>query len=153
MISSSLLVESFFVHSIITLFSFVSKISFSIIFSILQKTYVLNIFQNIFIPFFKLFNINTEFISPFLTGLLELTNGVTTITTVTSKNLTINVITCAFLLGFGGISIMLQVLSIISKSDISIKPYILGKLLHGTLAAFYTFIIINNFSYFNYLNL
>ena len=55
------------------------------------------------------------------------------------------------LLGFGGISIMLQVLSIISKSDISIKPYILGKLLQGLLAAFYTFLIINNFSYFDYL--
>ena len=28
--------------------------------------------------------------------------------------------------GFGGISVLLQVFSIISKSDISIKPYILG---------------------------
>ena len=98
-------------------------------------------------------NIDINFIIPILTGILELTNGVSAVSAIASKNLGINIVACAFLLGFGGISIMLQVLSITSKSDISIKPYILGKLLHGTLAAFYTFLILNNFSYFNYLNI
>ena len=102
---------------------------------------------------FNLLNINTKFIIPIFTGLLELTNGVTSIASIASKNLSINVILCSFLLGFGGISIMLQVLSIISKSDISIKPYLLGKLLHGFLAAFYTFLVINSFSYFSYLQI
>ena len=112
---------------------------------------MLNLLKILLVPCFNLFNINTEFIIPILTGILELTNGVTAIASVASKNLAINITTCAFLLGFGGISIMLQVLSIISKSDISIKPYILGKLLQGLLAAFYTFLIITHFSYFNYL--
>lgn len=139
------------INSIVLIGGFI--ILFGIILSILQKTQILNLLRILFIPFFNLININTEFITPILTGLLELTNGVTTISSVISKNLGINVILSAFLLGFGGISIMLQVLSITSKSDISIKPYILGKLLHGILAAFYTFIIINNFSYFNYLQI
>ena len=54
------------------------------------------------------------------------------------------------LLGFGGLSILLQVLSITSKTDLSIKPYIYGKLLHGILAAFYTFIFIKIFPFFNF---
>ena len=124
---------------------------FGIILSIFQKTYILNILKNLLVPCFNLFNISTDFIIPILTGILELTNGITAVSCVASKNLAINIIIYAFLLGFGGISIMLQVLSIISRSDISIKPYILGKLLHGTLAAFYTFLIINHFSYFSYL--
>jgi len=139
------------INSVVLIGGFI--VLFGIIFSILQKTYILSFIKIPLVPIFNLFNINTNFIIPILTGILELTNGVTAIATIASKNLGINIISCAFLLGFGGISIMLQVLSITSKSDISIKPYILGKLLHGILAALYTFVIINNFSYFIYLTI
>lgn len=139
------------INSVILIGGFI--VLFGIILSILQRTYIINILKNLFVPCFNLFNISTDLIVPILTGILELTNGVTTVSCIASRNLAINIIICAFLLGFGGISIMLQVLSIISKSDFSIKPYILGKLLQGTLAAFYTFAIINNFSYFSYLKI
>lgn len=139
------------INSVVLIGGFI--VLFGIIFSILQKTHTLNFIKLILIPLFNLLSIDTKFIVPILTGILELTNGVSAISAIASKNLGINIISCAFLLGFGGISIMLQVLSITSKSDISIKPYILGKLLHGTLAAFYTFLILNNFSYFNYLQI
>ena len=82
---------------------------------------------------------------------IELTSGVSLIATIPSVNLGINVVFTAFILGFGGVSILLQVWSIISNSDISIKPYILGKLLQGLFASIYTFLIISNFSYFKYL--
>ena len=52
--------------------------------------------------------------------------------------------------GFGGISVLLQVFSIISKSDISIKPYILGKLLQGIFAGFYTYIALKYISILNF---
>ena len=139
------------INSVILIGGFI--VLFGIVLSILQKTYILNFLKIPFIPIFNLLNIKTEFITPILTGILELTNGVTTISTIPNKTLATNIIISAFLLGFGGISIMLQVLSIISKSDISIKPYILGKLLQGIFSAFYTFIIINNFTYFNYLSI
>ena len=139
------------INSVLLIGGFI--ILFGIILSILQKIHILNFFKLLLLPVFNLLNVNTEFIIPILTGFLELTNGVTAISCIASKNLAINIILSAFLLGFGGISIMLQVLSIISKSDISITPYILGKLLHGLLAALYTFLIINNFSYFNYLQI
>ncbi len=139
------------INSVLLIGGFI--ILFGIVLSILQRTHMLDFIKLPLIPIFNLLNIDINFIIPMLTGFLELTNGVSSISSIASKNLSINVIACAFLLGFGGISIMLQVLSIISKSDISIKPYILGKLLQGFLAAVYTFIIINNFSYFNYLQI
>ena len=137
------------INSVVLIGGFI--ILFGIILSILQKTSILNLLKIPLLPIFNLLNIKTEFIIPIFTGILELTNGLATISSIPNPNLAINIIISAFLLGFGGISIMLQVLSITSKSDISIKPYILGKLLQGLLAAFFTFLIINRFSYFDYL--
>ena len=74
------------------------------------------------------------------------------ISTIPCKNISINIILTSFLLGFAGISILLQVYSIIAKSNISIKPYIVGKILHGIIAALYTTIFIYMFPIFN-LNL
>ena len=47
---------------------------------------------------------------------------------------------CSILLGFGGLSVFLQVLSITSKYDLSIKTYVLGKFFQGIIAGFYTYI-------------
>lgn len=138
-------------HSIIIIGGFI--VFFSIILSILQQSHVFALCYTLLVPFFHFFHMNPSLIIPILTGLLELTNGIMAITAIPSKNLAISIVLTAFLLGFGGISITLQVLSIISKSDISIKPYILGKLLHGTLAAFYTYLIIHHFIYFSYLRI
>ena len=87
-----------------------------------------------------------------MAGIIELTNGISLVTSTATKTISINIILCAFLLGFGGISVLLQVLSIVSKSDLSIKKYIYGKLLQGIIAAIYTYILINMLPMFN-LNL
>ena len=125
---------------------------FSVIISILKTSNILGIFSNILIPAFNLLHIPTSFISPFLTGILEITNGISLISGIHIKAITINILFAAFLLGFGGISVLLQVLSITSKTDLSIKPYIFGKFLHGILAATYTFLFIQLIPFFN-LNL
>ena len=84
------------------------------------------------------------------TGILEITNGIQLISEIKLKQISINIILTAFLLGVGGISVLLQVLSIVSKSDLSMKPYIIGKILQGFFAAFYTFWMIQIFPVFNF---
>ena len=101
-------------------------------------------------PVFTFFNIDTSFVSPLLSGFLEITNGINLISNISCKKISINIIFTAFLLGIGGISVLLQVLSITSKTDLSIKPYIYGKLLHGIFAALYTYIFINFIPFFNF---
>lgn len=115
-------------------------IVFSCIISILNESGITNIIVTFFTPFFKILNINTSFINGLFTGLFEITNGINIISNIYINNITLNLIFTSLLLGFGGISIMLQVLSIVSKTDLSIKPYILGKALQGIIAAFYTYI-------------
>lgn len=123
---------------------------FSVILSILQNSHIIDIFSNFISTIFKYLNIDTSLSSGFVTGIIELTNGVKITCTLNNKLISPNIILCAFLLGFGGFSILLQVLSITSKSDLSIKPYIIGKLMQGLFAAFYTYIAIKNIPFFNF---
>lgn len=123
---------------------------FSVIISILNNTGTFDALSKTLSPVLSIFHIPAQFANGILSGIVELTNGVSIVSTIKIKAISINVIVCAFLLGFGGISILLQVLSIISSSDISIKPYIIGKLMQGTFASLYTYIFISNFTFLNF---
>lgn len=116
---------------------------FSVIISILQNSKILYTLSSLISPLLNTFNIPTSYASGIITGVLELTNGISSISQITNKSISVNVIICAFLLGFGGVSIALQILSITSKAKISIKPYLIGKFLQGIFAAFYTYIFFN----------
>ena len=122
---------------------------FSVVISILNSSGCLELISSFLSPIFKTFGIPSKYIKGIVIGLIELTNGVCSIALIASKNISTNVIICAFLLGFGGISVALQVLSITSKNGISIKPYLLGKFLQGCFAALYTYLILNNFCFLN----
>ena len=126
---------------------------FSVILSILKNTHFIDILAQMVHPIFSLFGINNiSFSNSFISGIIELTNGIMHISSIPYKEISVNIIICSFLLGFGGFSVLLQVFSIISKSDISIRAYFIGKVLHGMFAALYTFIFIYIFPIFN-LNL
>ena len=123
---------------------------FSVIISILKASHFLQLLASIISPLFSFIGIPAELSRHILTGILEITNGINGVASVHLKAISINIIVTAFLLGFGGVSVMLQVLSIISKTDLSPKPYIIGKILHGIIAAIYTFVFINCFPMFNF---
>lgn len=136
------------ISTIMTIGGFV--VLFSVIISILNSSNAINAISTILSPIFNFLNIPNDFCNCFIISFLEITNGINLISNVHIKNISINIIFTALFLGFGGISILLQVLSITSKTDLSIKPYIIGKILHGVLAAFYTFIFIYAVPFFNF---
>lgn len=111
---------------------------FSVVLSILSSLEILtgmaNLLANFGIPYDIAFS--------FLTGLIELTNGIQVASTCYNTFPLPCLLTCSFLLGFGGLSVLLQVFSIIAKSKISIKPYFYGKILQGFLSVILTFILI-----------
>ena len=114
---------------------------FSSIISILNSSKIINIISLILNPIFDFLNIDIGFSIPFINGLVEITNGINSISNILSKKISINIMLVSFLLGLGGLSIFLQVLSIVSTTDLSIKPYILGKLLQGILSSFYSYLL------------
>lgn len=113
---------------------------FSVLLSILNNTKILTI-TSLFIS--NILHIKPDYIVGLMTGFLEFTNGLYKISTIHSKMLSINLVLSSFIIGFGGISVTLQVLNIISKNKLSIKTYILGKLLHGIISGLYTFLILS----------
>lgn len=123
---------------------------FSVIISILNKSRILELASYALYPILKLLNVNSSFASSILSGIIELTNGVSIVSGIANKSISANIIICAFLLGFGGISVMLQVLSITSKSDLSIKKYMIVKILQGIIAASYTYILLSTIPTLNF---
>lgn len=117
---------------------------FSIIISILNSLnfidFIAKVFYTIGIPI--------EYGKSILTGLLELTNGVNAVSAIHSKHMSSQIIVAAFLLGFAGFSIFLQIFSIAAKNNLSMKPYFVGKIFQGLIAAIYTFVILNCFDFF-----
>ncbi len=105
----------------------------------------------------NLFNLNSELIAIGINGLFEITSAINRIASplVLASYLDKLVMT-SLILGWGGLSVHCQVISIISKSNISIVPYIIGKLLQGSFSAVYTFLLVKflpiNLPIFNTLN-
>lgn len=114
---------------------------FSVIISIFNKSHIINLVNLLLGPIFHIFNITPEFANGIINGLFEITNGLQQISIIPIKNISFSIIICAFILGFGGVSVILQVYSFTSKTDISIKPYILGKFFQGIISALLTFLL------------
>ena len=105
---------------------------FSVIVSMLNSSKILNIFCTFLSSLLNILKIPASYSSSIITGIIEVTNGVKLASIGTNS---FSIIICSFLLGFGGISVLLQVLSITSEAKISIKPYIIGKFLQACLSA------------------
>lgn len=86
---------------------------------------------------------STRWAERLLTGLIELTSGVWTLTGDGSTSGKLSM--AAFLLGWAGLSVHCQVLSFIGGSGLSVKTYIGGKLLHGGLSALFIGLLLRVF--------
>lgn len=115
---------------------------FSVIISILENSGTFHFLSD----FLENFGISKITTTSFSAGIFELTTGLKKLSIVGTKNLNQIIILASFLLGFGGLSVILQVYSCISKTDLSIKPYIIGKILHGFISVFYTIILLYVFN-------
>lgn len=122
---------------------------FSVIISILNTTGTLSLLSTFLKPILALIGFDLDFAKPLLSGMIELTNGVNSVANIHIKSISQNIILCAFLLGFGGFSVLLQVFSIVAKTDLSMKKYFFGKLLQGFFAGLYTFLALKFIPFIN----
>ena len=82
------------------------------------------------------FGMTAEWAQRLLTGVVEISSGVWTLSG--DGTLTGRLTMAAFMLGWAGISVHCQVLSFLGDSGLSPRTYLMGKLLHGGLAALFT---------------
>lgn len=70
-------------------------------------------------------------------GIFELSGGTRAISE-TQLSMTGKLVTSAFIVGFAGLCVHMQVAAVVAKHHLSLFPYILGKALHGALSALLT---------------
>jgi len=75
-----------------------------------------------------------------LAGILEMTQGVKLISALEISEL-LKVIIITMILSFGGFSVHMQVLGIISDAKIKYKPFLLARVLHAILSGGFAFIL------------
>ncbi len=81
---------------------------------------------------------------PLLMGFMELTGGISAISSA-HLSLAAKLVLSALAAGFAGVCVHLQTMSVVASKNLSLKPYIMGKLLHGILAALYTLCLLKAF--------
>lgn len=117
-------------------------IFFSVLTNIFSNTNISFYLSKIIDSFLHILGFSKEMSLPIINGTMEVTGGISELSLL--KNIDyIELLPCvAFVLGFGGFSVCMQVNSIIASTDLSIKPYILGKFLQGIISSILTFLMI-----------
>ncbi len=83
----------------------------------------------------------SSIINAIVSGLCEFSTGVLKVS-VLDTDIFYKLIMTSFIVGFSGISVHLQVMSVTAEAGLSLKPYILGKALHGIIAAVFTAVVL-----------
>lgn len=116
---------------------------FSILTTILEKSGILLLLAKLLFH-----GISTETAYSILTGILEVTNGINRVATL-SLPLLHKLIITSILTGFAGFSVHLQTLSVITNSAISFKRYLLGKLIQSFNSGAITYLLLTKTSFSN----
>lgn len=77
-------------------------------------------------------------------GLLEISTGVYN-ASAAALGLSERLILTSAIIGFAGLSVHFQVMGIVSKTDLRIKPYLIGKALQAVIAAAFMAVALHNF--------
>ena len=90
---------------------------------------------------FDLLLLPVELSLPFISGIFEITLGSQLVSQIKDVPLMEQAIITSLILGFSGLSVQAQVASILAQTDIRFKPFFFARILHGIIAAIYTFIL------------
>jgi sporulation integral membrane protein YlbJ len=118
---------------------------FSVIISFLTETGVIGGAAKLLSPLLSPLGLEKDITAGVLSGFFEITTGSSLISKAPSIPAALKLPAASLVIGWAGLSVHFQVLSIASKTDVSMRPYLLGKLLQGIIAAFYTWICLRIF--------
>lgn len=127
-------------------------IFFSVIVRILKISGFLNFISIILSKIVPFDDITPDIISGFLIGLMEITNGAKECALL-QVPIIYKAAMISFIIGFGGLSVNAQVMSIIAETDLKFNVYFIFKLIQGITAAAYSYILVAWFSDLQVFNL
>ena len=113
---------------------------FSVIINFLKESGLISGLSQVIsraLPFLKP---DKAIIEGLLCGLFEITTGSDFISNCTGVSAIHKLPVLSFIIGWAGLSVHCQVISITAQTDVSIRPYILGKFLQGVISSIYTWL-------------
>lgn len=119
-------------------------IFFSVLINIMLSSGVIGRIGEL-IPGFINKGLGPKTIEGLICGIFEITTG-TNLINLAAVDLKIKLCCASLIIGWAGFSVHTQVMSIVSTSDIRVKPYIIGKALQGIISTIYTYIGYSLFS-------
>jgi len=120
-------------------------IFFSVITSMLQISGILSFVSVVLSRLIPFGSVTPDEISCFLIGFLEVTNGAKACAAL-QVPLLYKAVLVSFMIGFGGLSVNAQVMSIIAETDLKFATYLFIKIIQGIVASIYSFILVLWFS-------
>lgn len=113
-------------------------ILFSVIINLLLESGVIGGLASVSAAVLSPLGVDKNTLAALLSGFFEITTGSSLTSGLKGVPLTQQLPAASFIIGWAGLSVHSQVMSITGGTDISIKPYLFGKLLQGLTAAAYT---------------
>ncbi|WP_114297504.1 sporulation integral membrane protein YlbJ [Anaerobacterium chartisolvens] len=114
-------------------------ILFSVIISLLMETGIIATLTDIIYSIASPLGADKDIIKSALCGFFEITTGANIASKSQSASLVQQLTVTSIIIGWAGLSVHSQVISIISNTDISAVPYLLGKLVQGIVSGIYTY--------------
>lgn len=100
--------------------------------SIISVGVIITVFFVIITSFSPIFNLFPSNLASILTGLIEITKGCIDISS--SLNGIFSILACTFVISFGGISTILQSITMLNKLNMPVKLFVLQKVTHAILS-------------------
>lgn len=96
-----------------------------------------------FVIFFSVFctSLPSSNFTPFIYSFLEITGGVKALLCSTHISSSLFLPVTSFFIALSGLSVLLQTTALTSPANLSVKPYIYGKIVQALIAFFITFIV------------
>ncbi len=111
---------------------------FSVLARLLMISGITPMVATILAPLFNLLNLGTDTIHASIASIIEVDIGIAALSK-TGATLEQKLIITSAILGWSGISVHAQVAAMIQGTDISIKPYLFARILHGLIASIIAF--------------
>lgn len=108
---------------------------FAVLIEILRISGMMAVIAWPFAAIYHLFGINTGLVTPTLAGALELDIGSAQTAAVTAAPMLQKLALVSGIIAWSGLAVHAQVASVLTNTDIRMKPYFIARLLHAVLAA------------------
>lgn len=114
---------------------------FSVLINLLIDIGVIEIISLPFTFILSFAGFTSEAVYSLICGFFEITTGSNMIASTGNIPFALKLSLASMIIGWAGLSVHSQVLGIVSQSDLSIRPYLAGKSLHGLIASVYTYVL------------